>query len=251
MKQICRFPVLPNEPVPDTGPPTRFLNSLSRMLHVVVLVLFLTDAANAQKVPALGYIYPPAVSPGSATEVRAGGFDLTSDMQWMLHDDVITLDTNGIPGPMIDPPGPYWTGPRAAGPSLPIFTKSFYEMALERLTPEGVLVTQAGPAALGMTQVHGPIVHTLEAAAGQAFPYRANVISFGCEWGFALVSKGMAPDSLSPEEVDRRIAKRVKGTLRFLDGASWPGLFSAPKWLRAALAAETTVLTEDTQVFLG
>ena len=143
------------------------------------------------------------------------------------------------------------TDPAEAGPSLPIFTKSFYEMALERLTPDGVLVTQAGPTALGMTQVHGPIVHTMRAAAGQVFPYRANVISFGCEWGFALVSKGATPDSLSPEEVDRRIAKRVRGALRFVDGVSWPGLFSAPRWLRAALAGETTVLTEDTQVFLA
>ena len=141
------------------------------------------------------------------------------------------------------------TDPAEAGPSLPIFT--FYEMALERLTPEGVLATQAGPSALGMTQVHGPIVHTLTAAAGQAFSYRANVISFGCEWGFALASKGAGPGSLSPEEIDRRIAERVTGRLRFLDGASWPGLFSAPKWLRETLAAETTVLTEDTQVFLA
>ena len=116
------------------------------MLHVVVLVLFLTDAANAQKVPALGYIYPPAVSPGSATEVRAGGFDLTSDMQWMLHDDVITLDTNGIPGPMIDPPGPYWTGPRAAGPSLPIPREVTARIVVPPGTPEGLVRWQVANA---------------------------------------------------------------------------------------------------------
>ena len=112
----------------------------------VVVVLFLTETADAQKVPALGYIYPPTVSPGSATDVHAGGFDFTADIQWMLHHDVITLETNGIPGPMIDPPGPYWTGPRAAGPSLPIPREVTASIVVPPGTPEGLVRWQVANA---------------------------------------------------------------------------------------------------------
>lgn len=74
----------------------------------------------AQKAPALGYAYPPALVAGKETEVQLGGFDFTPDMQWFVLDDRLRLETNKILGPLIDTPPPYWTGPRAAGPSLPI-----------------------------------------------------------------------------------------------------------------------------------
>lgn len=73
-----------------------------------------------QKPPGLGYAYPPAVAVGQETEVQLGGFDFTPDMQWFVHDDQVRLETSGPPGDFIDPPPPYWTGPRAAGPALPI-----------------------------------------------------------------------------------------------------------------------------------
>ena len=93
----------------------------NRLPVVFALVLLLTGSAQAQKAPALGYVYPPAVPSGTATEVQAGGYDFTSDMQWMLHDEQIAFETNGIPGPVIDQPRPYWTGPRltAAAPLVP------------------------------------------------------------------------------------------------------------------------------------
>ena len=116
------------------------------MLHIVVSGWFLTNTVSAQKAPALGYVYPPAVSPGSATEVRAGGFDFTSDMQWMLHHDLITLETNGIPGPMLDLPGPFWTGPRAAGPSLPIPREVTARIVVPPGTPEGLVRWQVANA---------------------------------------------------------------------------------------------------------
>lgn len=89
-------------------------------LTVLMLWLMSFSETAAQKPPALGYVYPPAVSAGTDAQVELGGFDLTSDMQWFVHDDRIRLETAGIPGDFIDAPPPYWTGPRAAGASLPI-----------------------------------------------------------------------------------------------------------------------------------
>lgn len=143
------------------------------------------------------------------------------------------------------------TDPMENGPSLALFTRSFYELALRRLTPQGVLVTQAGPAALSMTGVFTPVTHTLETVAGLVYPYRVNMVSFGCDWGFAMASLGDAPTALTPAEVDRRVRERIAGNLRFYDGMTHAGIFGLPKWLREAIAAETTVLTEETQVFLA
>lgn len=118
----------------------------NRLPVLFALILLLSGSAQAQKAPALGYVYPPAVPSGTATEIRAGGFDFTSDMQWMLHHDLITLETNGIPGPMIDPPGPYWTGPRAGGPSLPIPREVTARIVVPPGTPEGLVRWQVANA---------------------------------------------------------------------------------------------------------
>ena len=62
------------------------------------------------------------------------------------------------------------TDPTEAGPSLPLFTAEFYAMAARRLKPGGVLVTQAGPATLGMTKALTAIRHTVAQAFGRAAP---------------------------------------------------------------------------------
>lgn len=57
--------------------------------------------------------------------------------------------------------------------------------------------------------------------------YNQAVYSFLDEWGFnlAFTEEGAAP--LSPEEVDRRIAERVTGEMKFLDGQSYQARDSA------------------------
>jgi spermidine synthase len=44
------------------------------------------------------------------------------------------------------------------------------------------------------------------------------------------------------QEIDRRIASRVKGSLKFYDGLSHPGIFSLPKYLRKQIAEEKRVI---------
>lgn len=117
-----------------------------RVPAVFALVLLLTGSARAQKPPALGYVFPPAVSPGAATDVAAGGYDFTSDMQWMLHDQQIAFETDGMPGPLIDQRGPYWTGPRVSGPSLPIPREVTARIIVPPGTPEGLIRWQVANA---------------------------------------------------------------------------------------------------------
>ena len=112
-----------------------------------------------------------------------------------------------------------------------------------------MLVTQAGPATLDMTQALTAIRHTVAQAFGTAAAYAAEVPSFGGAWGF-VVAGGSDPTALDATELDRRIAERAKRPLRFYDGQAHRGIFALPKWLRERLAAERHVIRLDAPVYI-
>ena len=142
------------------------------------------------------------------------------------------------------------TDPTEGGPSSMLFTQAFYQDALQRLTPEGFLVTQAGPASHEVAGLLAAISNTVKSVFGEAYPYRVNMLSFGSDWGFVMA--GRRPYSpLGSEEVDRRIASRLTSELRFYDGVTHTGLFALPKWLRRQIAAESHVITEAAPAFLA
>ena len=80
--------------------------------------------------------------------------------------------------------------------------------------------------------------------------YNQAVYSFMDEWGWnmAFADPGMGA-LLEPEVVDQRIAERIKGELRFLDGESYRGLFTLSKVHRKTLAAEARVLSREKGTF--
>ena len=91
-------------------------------------------------------------------------------------------------------------------------------------------------------------------SCSQVFPsvraYNQHVYSFMDEWGWniAFTDPGMGA-LVEPEEVDRRIAQRIKGELRFLDGEAFRGLFSLTKVHRSTLAKEVRVLSAEKGTF--
>lgn len=97
---------------------------IHRINSAIVVMLFTVHCvpvwSQNAKPPEPGYVFPPAVEIGRTTDVMLGGFDFTSDMQWLLHDPCITLHTDGIPGDYHLPPPPFWSGPRASSPAPPI-----------------------------------------------------------------------------------------------------------------------------------
>lgn len=88
-------------------------------LLIGVVVLFPVRAPG-QVAPALGYVFPPAVERGKATNVELGGFDLTPDVQFFVLDQTVTLKTTGELGPFIVPEPPYWFGLKGYDPAEPI-----------------------------------------------------------------------------------------------------------------------------------
>lgn len=136
------------------------------------------------------------------------------------------------------------TEPLEAGPAYLLFTREFYRIALDRLTPHGVVAIQAG-----MTKVNELLCYTAVAKTlGQVFPvvapYQTFVPSFGTPWGFIVATKGPDPRRMSAEEVDRLLAQRLIGELLYWDGQTHQHAFSLPKFLRRALEAQDRIIED-------
>jgi thermospermine synthase len=137
--------------------------------------------------------------------------------------------------------------PLEGGPCYQLYTTEFYATLKSKLNPGGLLVTQSGQS--GIKQHHlvfSPIHNTLKSVFPNVVAYNQAVYSFMDEWGWNLAitdDSTPAPASLSPEEVDKRIASRIDGELQFLDGYSWPGIWALSKKHRATLAKESVVMS--------
>ncbi len=143
--------------------------------------------------------------------------------------------------------------PLEGGAAYTLYTREFYEIAMSRLSRDGVLVTQSGPGSLlNHTECFTAIVNTLSGLFPATLPYAVYVPAFVTPWTFTIALKGpAAASSLSgPEEVDALIGERLQGRLRFYDGVTHRHMFSLPTYLREGIAAERRVVTDDAPVFM-
>lgn len=142
--------------------------------------------------------------------------------------------------------------PLEEGTAYTLYTHEFYQTALARLNPGGVLVTQSGPGSpLNHTECFTAIVHTLSGLAAKVLPYSAYVASFVTPWTFTIA---MVDDNANaptePSEVDEMIHQRFGRKLHFYDGETHRHMFSLPTYLREGIAAETRVVTDANPVFM-
>ena len=120
----------------------------SHRILIVTAIMLLADyrEACAQKSPGLGYVYPPSLQAGKVHDVALGGYDFTVDMQWFVHDERITLQTDGLPGDYHIPPPPFWFGPRSGMPAMPIPREVRGLISVPAETPEGLVRWQVANA---------------------------------------------------------------------------------------------------------
>ena len=150
--------------------------------------------------------------------------------------DVVLID---VPDPVED------------GPAYLLYTREFYSLLRERLKPNGMMVAQSGPTGPAFyQQCFSAVANTVASVFPTSLAYETFVPSFGSTWGFTVGSLGPDPAALSPEEVDRRLAERVGHELRHYDGVTHRAMFSLPKYLRAAVAEESRVITRATPLFV-
>jgi len=136
------------------------------------------------------------------------------------------------------------TEPLEEGPACLLFTREFYRLISDRLTPEGVMTMQAGMTKVGELDFFTSICRTLREVFPVVAPYQTFVSCFGTPWGFVLASKGPDPRSQHADTVDRLIASRIKGELGYWDGHTHTHAFTLPKHIRRALEKQDRVITD-------
>ncbi len=142
------------------------------------------------------------------------------------------------------------TDPLKGGPSSLLYTKEFYQLVRERLSPGGILAVQSGSCSLGDLNIFVIINSTLRSVFPAVFPYQAFIPSFGGLWGFTLASEEVDPFSISIEEVDKLISDRVSEDLNFYDGLTHQGMFYLPRYLRRELSREDTIVTDKNPLYV-
>lgn len=139
--------------------------------------------------------------------------------------------------------------PVEEGPSYLLFTKEFYEVVKKRLTPQGLISLQAGSMSIGDLTCFAAIQKTLMTVFPIVCPYWAAIPSFAHPWGFSLASKDVDPSSLTAAEVDKLIAERITGDLRYYDGLAHQLSFMLPKYIRKRLAEEERIIEDNHPLF--
>ena len=141
------------------------------------------------------------------------------------------------------------TEPLEESPAYLLYTQEFYQGLKEKLTQDGLVALQSGSTSMVISLGFIAVANTLRTAFSVVAPHQAEIPSFGGTWGFAVASQNLDPRELSPEEVDRRLSRRVNKPLRFYDGLTHRGIFSIPKYLREEMAREKRIITKDQPLF--
>lgn len=134
--------------------------------------------------------------------------------------------------------------PLEEGPACLLFTREFYKLVSDRLTPEGTMTMQGGMTKIGEINFFSAVHKTLREVFPVVAAYQTFVSCFGTPWGFMLAGKRVDPASLDVATVDRLAADRIKGTLDYWDGVTHQHCFALPKHLRKAIDAETRISTD-------
>jgi hypothetical protein len=113
------------------------------LIFTLVSLLSLPASVHAQKVPQIGYVFPPGGKAGTTVEVHFAGYDWTSDMEYFVHDKRVKLLVGGPPGPILIPPPPYWFGAKGRVAALPLPREVPAKLVLPADLPPGPIYWQA------------------------------------------------------------------------------------------------------------
>jgi spermidine synthase len=134
--------------------------------------------------------------------------------------------------------------PLEEGPACLLFTREFYELVRDRLTPGGSMTMQAGMTKVGELAFFTSILRTLRDVFPVVAGYQTFISCFGTPWGFITATRQIDPTQLSPQRVDELVAERGVSGLEYWDGVTHQHAFALPKFIRKAIAAQTRVSTD-------
>jgi spermidine synthase len=134
--------------------------------------------------------------------------------------------------------------PLEEGPACLLFTREFYALVRDRLTPDGTMTMQAGMTKVGELAFFAAVHRTLREVFPVVAGYQTFVSCFGTPWGFILAGKRVDPMRQDPAAIDALIARRVRGDLGYWDGLTHQHAFALPKHVRRAIDTETRISTD-------
>jgi spermidine synthase len=134
--------------------------------------------------------------------------------------------------------------PLEEGPACLLFTKEFYSLVRDRLTPGGAMTLQAGMTKLGELDFFTSIHRTLREVFPVVAAYQTFISCFGTPWGFITATKKIDPCKQDVATIDRLIGERIKGPMGYWDGQTHQHAFHLPRHIRAAIEAQTRVVTD-------
>ncbi len=135
--------------------------------------------------------------------------------------------------------------PLEEGPACLLFTKEFYTLVRDRLTPGGAITLQAGMTKLNELDFFTSIHRTLREVFPVVAAYQTFISCFGTPWGFITATKKVDPRTQSPQMIDKLVSERLPGSaLGYWDGLTHQHAFSTPTHTRAAIDAQTRVITD-------
>ena len=108
-----------------------------RVRLLALAMVWLTGFPLAAQVPRLGYVYPPGARAGETVEVTLGGYDLTADVDYFLHDARAKMKVSGSLTEMLVPGPPYWFGGKSRSSALPLPREITATISLPADLPRG------------------------------------------------------------------------------------------------------------------
>ena len=140
--------------------------------------------------------------------------------------------------------------PMEGGPAYLLYTEEFYRIAKARMSRDGILVTQSGPAGLlSHQECFTTIYNTLTGVFNHTAPTQVHIPAFQTLWGVTLASDAPFPD-LPNHQIDENIARRIGKPLKFYDSETHRNLFALPKYLRESFRQESRVNRDADPVFM-
>ncbi len=95
------------------------------------------------------------------------------------------------------------TEPVEEGPAIYLFTKDFYEILKDRMSPDAVFVAQAGSAEYLYTEFISALSATLKEVFPVVFGYHEYIFSFQLNWAFLIASKKYALNERKNDMIKR------------------------------------------------
>ena len=123
----------------------------------------------------------------------------------------------------------------AGGPSLKLYTPEFYRACAARLAPMGALTLHIASPVAHPDRIRATIA-SLRSAFPVVAPYLTSVPLYGGLWMMACCSALLDPRTMTPLQVDRRVAQRGIGDLQFYNGDTHRAAFALPNFVRALVA---------------